>query len=58
MSASKSKAVHPVTRLALSSKGKGSNHFDMLPLEAVRRIQILGSSEHLRALVRARLFTP
>ena len=58
MSASKSKAVHPVTKLAWSSKSKGSNHFDMPPLEVSSRIQILGFSELLRAPVRASLFTP
>ena len=57
-SSTKSKSVHPVTRLALSSKSKDSNPFGMLPMEAASRIQVLGSSELLRAPVRASLFTP
>ena len=43
----KSKSAHPGTRLALRSKSKSSNPFDMSPLDAGSRIQILRSAERV-----------
>ena len=48
----------PVTKLALASKRKESNPCDLPPLEAGICIQILRSSELLRAPVRASLLIP
>ena len=57
-SSCKSKSAHPVTKLALSSQSTESNPFDMPPLEAGSRVQILECLELLRSPIRASRLTP